>query len=337
MTGLRGGIAIAGVLLLSGCASAGPVGPSASSPVTASQPVAAASQTALPSALVPTSSAQSIPPSASAVATGTVPPTVEPTPTATVNPTPKPSTNPTQQPTPSATGKPSTPNLVVSKFTSDARQLALNVPTSFKVTVKNAGSEAAGSFQAVVTYSPKGSVDQSVLDVQSVDGLAGGQSVQLTFTGSISQGGDYEFTAFADSADDIAESKESDNTRTLELTSVSLPNLTFDAEGVRTRTCIGGPDANVQFGFGIDNIGTADASGTIDVSIKYYTSTGDSGDLEGDTIVGSIPAGTGYDEEICRMLPGSGSYEVHFVLDADHKIEESNDDDNTIQVDVDIP
>ena len=309
--------------------SQGPATPAGSVPSSpsASPPASVATGSLAPPTIVPPPSA-----AASNVVGSSTPPTVGPSPTVSASATPK----PTRKPTPSATGAPTAPNLVVSKFTSDVGQLALNVPANFKVTVKNVGSDA-GAFQVVVFYSPKGSNDQTAFDAQSVASLAAGQSVQLTFTGSVSHGGDYLFSAVADSADEITESSEDDNSRTLPLSSESLPNLKFDPAGVTTRTCTGGPDQNVEFDFGVDNLGTADVTKSFSVAITYYLGGNGSGTLDPDTITSPIPAGIGYQEEICRTLPGSGSFEVHFVLDSDHVIDEANEDDNEAKVDVVVP
>ncbi len=227
---------------------------------------------------------------------------------------------------------------MVSKFTSDVDQLTPSAPVNFTVTVKNKGSTDAAAFSVLVTYSPKGSSDTTAVGGQSVDGLAAGQSVQLTFTDSFSPVGDYVFTAFADNADEVTESNEDDNTRTLELLPVSLPNLVFDPqEGIILSTCPGGPDANEQFEFGIDNLGTAPVTKTFSIAITWYMGGTSSGTLDPDQFTATIPAGTGYDEVVCRMLPGSGSYEVHFLLDSNHVIDESNEDDNEIKVNVNIP
>jgi subtilase family serine protease len=328
LNGHRTGILAAAIVFVAtGCTSASP----GASPASAA-PTSVVGSSALPTvAALPSAPASSVP--SGSVPSSSAMPTVAPSPSAPASATPTPS----HRPTPSAAATPSAPNLVVSKFTSDVQELALNVPASFNVTVRNVGSTDAAAFQVVVTYSPKGSNDQTALDAQSVNGLAAGDSVQLTFTGSISEGGDYVFIAAADSADEIIESDEDDNTRALALSSVSLPNLAFDSEGIILSTCIGGPDANVQFDFGVNNVGTADVTKPFSVGITWYKGGTSSGTLDPEQITAQIPAGIGYLPEFCRMLPGSGSYEVHFFIDSDRVIAESHEDDNEITVDVVIP
>lgn len=332
----------AAALLIVGCATVGPISTpsgsaaptsmvSSSPPPTVETPGIPASNVVGSSALPTVAPPPSVPPSNDS--SSSAPPTVEPPPSVPASATPKPS----PRPRPSATVKPSSPNLVVSKFTSDVKQLALNIPANFNLTVRNVGSTDAAAFQVVVAYSAKGSSDQTALDPQSVDGLAAGQSAQLTFTVTVSHGGDYVFTAFADSADEVTESDEDDNTRTLELSSASLPNLLFDPQGVVLSTCIGGPDNNVQFDFGVNNLGTADVTKPFSIGITYYLGGNSSGTLDPEQITAQIPAGIGWLPEFCRTLPGSGTYEVHFFIDSDHVINESNEDDNEIKVDVDIP
>jgi len=225
----------------------------------------------------------------------------------------------------------------VSKFTSDANQLALGVPAHFSVTVRNTGSQAVGAFQVLVTYAIKGSGDQTAVDGQTVDGLGAGQQVQLTFSGAVTQGGDYVFSAFADSADEVTESNEKDNARTLALSSVDLPNLAFDPLGVTTSTCAGGPAANVQFEADVNNIGKADISRPFFVGVTWSMGGTSSGTLESEQIASSLPAGIGIVHDFCPTLPGSGSYEVHVVLDPEHAIDESNENDNDLTISVDIP
>ena len=214
----------------------------------------------------------------------------------------------------------------------------MNVTALFTATVKNTGSVDAGNFQVVVVYSLSGSNDQTAFaNAQTVTGLAPGKSVALDFYGVVNQGGDYVFAATADSADEVTESNEGDNTRTLKISTADLPNLAFDSEGIILATCIGGPDWNVQFDFGVNNIGTAPVTQPFEVSIKWYLGGTSSGTLDPAKIDAPLAPGEGNLPEFCRMLPGPGKYQLDLSIDSGNVIDESDETDNDISVDWNIP
>ena len=157
-------------------------------------------------------------PSASPLPTQSVEPSVPASePTATVPPSGTPTPPPTAPP---PTG-PSLANLVITKFVAANDPIVVGVKTNGRVTIKNEGTADAGPFELSWGFAGDSGGGGGNLP-QPVDGLAAGDSVQLTVDLSLDFDGGYTFTATADSGKVIAESNEDDNTATLHVTAISL-------------------------------------------------------------------------------------------------------------------
>ena len=165
---------------------------------------------------------------------------------------------PATTPKPPKTAKPSTgpslPNLVITKFVAANDPIQAGVKTSGRVTIKNEGTADAGPFQLSWGFSADAGGGGGGNVPQPVDGLAAGESVQLTVNLSIDFGGGYTYTATADSGKVITESNEDDNSATLHVTVISQANLVWPEGGfsVTPNADIGGYDLSFQ----VQNLGT---------------------------------------------------------------------------------
>jgi len=251
--------------------------------------------------------------------------------------TPKPPKTP-----PPSTG-PSLPNLVITKFVAATDPIVAGAKTSGRVTIKNEGTADAGPFDLGWGFSADNGLGGGGNVPQPVDGLAAGDSVQLTVDLSLDSGGSFTFTATADSGKVIAESNEDDNNATLHVTAISLANLAWPdlAFSVTADTAgNGGYDINYQ----VNNTGTADAppfkigvafssslsSGTFAEQDCCWGGPGEPENLAAGSESGTFSA-TGYN------FPEPGTYTVTATLDAENIIPESNETDNTATYLVIVP
>lgn len=140
--------------------------------------------------------------------THTPTPTSSPTPTDTSTPTPTSSPTPTPTPT-------SSPDLIVQSILAQPLSPAVNQPIAITVTVKNQGNGAAsGLFYTDVytDHAPTG-CDDVGWDYRAIYSLGAGEVTTLTFTyPGFASVGLHSFYAQVDSACQIAESNEANNT-----------------------------------------------------------------------------------------------------------------------------
>jgi hypothetical protein len=257
--------------------------------------------------------------------------------------TPPPSKTPKPPKTaPPSTG-PSLPNLVVTKFVAATDPIVAGAKTNGRVTIKNEGTADAGPFDLSWGFSADEGGGGGGNLPKPVDGLAAGDSVQLTVDLSLDFGGGYTFTATADSGNVITESNEDDNDATLHVTAISQANLVWPDGGfsVTADAELGGYDVNYQ----VQNSGTADAPqfkislawSSPDSSGTFPTADCCVGGPQG--ILGGIAAGATSGETTIESyhFPAPATYTVVATLDSDKAIPESNEDDNTATYQVTVP
>jgi len=313
--------AVGAMILASACTSLGPASeppsPAASEPVV----IAATPPAALPSA---------------------VPSIAEASPSLAL--TPVPSRPPkTSKPVKSvAPSGPSLPNLVITKFTSSVDRVIVGAKTDGRVTIKNVGTADAGNFDLGISWAENNGLGGGAESPTAVDGLAAGDSVQVTVDISQTNPGDYTYTAQADSDQQVTESNEDDNTNTLAETAVSLANLAFAPNGFTItpdEAANNGYDLNMR----IQNTGTADVTDSFDVGFTWYsdTTSGTFDPFECCTTEGGpvIAAGASTGEEIWsgNNFPAPGNYAVYAYLDSGSVVDESSEDDNEARFDITVP
>lgn len=249
--------------------------------------------------------------------------------------TPRPAKTPKPpKSTPSQPSGPALPNLAVSKFITDADHLIVGQNASARVTVANDGSADAGKFNLSISFTGGGDGGGggggSLPTV--VDGLAAGDSVQVTVKIASFEPGDLTYTATADSGNAIAESNEDDNTATLSLSAVALPNLAWGPAGFSVSRYPG------QDGWELDvdvkNDGAADDVDNFAISFAFSsgTASGTFPDLSCCNEYGppSLAVGGHQTEGVgIFQFPTSGTYTVTATLDSGNKVTESNESDNT--------
>jgi ABC-type branched-subunit amino acid transport system substrate-binding protein len=116
---------------------------------------------------------------------------------------------PPPSPTPAATATvtlPPNPDVLIDSVTLNPQSPIPGVPFTASITVRNAGGGAAGRFAVAATWLP-GEVFTSTW----VEGLAGGQSVQVQLTATLGGTGVHQVAVVADLNDDVAELNEDNN------------------------------------------------------------------------------------------------------------------------------
>ena len=254
---------------------------------------------------------------------------------------------PSKTPKPPKTAAPSTgpslPNLVVTKFVAATDPIVAGAKTDGRVTIKNEGTADAGPFDLGWGFSADEGGGGGGNRPLPVDGLAAGDSVQLTVDLSLDFGGGYTFTATADSGNAITESNEDDNTATLHVTAISLANLIWPDGGfsVTPDVDLGGYDVKYQ----VQNSGTADAP-QFKISLEWSSALSSGTFPTADCCVGGaqgtlggIAAGalSGTTTIESYNFPAPGTYTVVATLDSENVVPESNEDDNVATYQVVVP
>jgi len=235
------------------------------------------------------------------------------------------------------------PNLVITKFVAATDPIQAGVKTDGRVTIKNEGTADAGPFDLGYGFKADDGSSFGGNSPLPVDGLAAGDSIQLTVNLSLDVDGGYTFTATADSNKAITESNEDDNSTTLHVTVSSLANLVWPdgAFSVTPDANIGGYDLNYQ----VQNTGTA--ATTVSFTITFaWSSTLSSGTFPSEDCCFS---GAGSEDTLAAgalstlfsvtsyHFPSPATYTVVATLDSDNVIPESNEDDNTATYQVTVP
>lgn len=210
---------------------------------------------------------------------------------ATTKPTKKPrktdavvSEAPSATPEPTQTATASGPNIAITGFVSTTDQVLAGAPSTGRVSLLNNGPLEVGQFFVGITWVGADGLSQGFTSPVSVEGMTPGQSFDVTVDLSLSDPGDVIFTAKADTDDVLKESNEEDNSKTLSITAVSLPNLKFSAAEYKLdalNTIPNGIDQNGQliydyiwtFTVGIQNTGSA-ATATYQIGLYYLDAGG---------------------------------------------------------------
>ncbi|WP_155396543.1 PKD domain-containing protein [Methanosarcina barkeri] len=106
------------------------------------------------------------------------------------------------------------PDLILTAFTPES-SIAVNALCTIVATVNNTGTENVDTFNATL------SVNGTVVDTQSVSGIASGSSALVNFSWTPEAAGDYNLTVTADPENRIAESDETNNAFTVLVTASS--------------------------------------------------------------------------------------------------------------------
>ena len=249
---------------------------------------------------------------------------------------------PPKSATPSQPTGPAMANLIITKFITDAEQIVAGAHTNARVTVKNDGTADAAPFDIGVGYGRDDGLGVGGYSPVPVDGLAAGESVQVTVSISLDDAGAVTFTATADSGDVITESNEDDNSSTLSKTAVSLPNLAWGAKAFAATPYPGGV-SGYDLDYDILNTGTADVTQIIAIEVAYSSADGTTGTFGGQyccDIYQPPVLGAGKEQTHgvgIYNFPRPGTYSMVATLDPDNAIAESNETDNVTTYTVVVP
>jgi len=211
------------------------------------------------------------------------------------------------------------------------------VDTDGRVTVKNIGNADAGAFAIGVNWVRDDGLGLGSYSGVPVDGLAAGDSVQVTVNISLQDAGAVTFTATADTGQVVAESNEADNGKDLSVRAIDNINLAFVPGMVFADP---NDDGSYSLTGQIENTGSADLNDRFRIGITWQSSAG-SGTFADLTCCSHAPpmvaAGSsiGVGEQV--SFPASGGYVVTLLLDPNDDIAESTDSDNGFFLPVNVP
>lgn len=231
-------------------------------------------------------------------------------------------------------------NLAVTAFVALADQLVVGGTANGRITVTNLGTAAAPPSSVSLSYVSDDGLNQGFFSPETIEALAPARSVDVTVSLSVTQPGSYTFTATVDAGQELPESNESDNTRTLSATAVSGPNLVFAGPiGVELT---GASIINIDnqglpvyandwdFTFDIANTGTQTAA-PFAIEFYDYDENGNSEDLTADTISESLAPGAHHLVETERIVK-RGMPAVYIKLDVANAVPEIDEVDNLTSV-----
>ena len=217
------------------------------------------------------------------------------------------------------------PDLTITAFTAGAASYETGMTMTFSVTVKNQGTAASGS--AYLSLSGNGISTYK----QSIGALAVGGTKQLTFSIPVpSSAQTLTLTAFADCDEVVAESNEGNNTKSLSvrITEPQLPDLTitsFTAGAASYET-----GKTMSFTVTVKNQGTA-ASGSANLSLSG------NGISTTKQSIGTLAVGG--TKQLTFSVPAPDTAQALTLTafaDCDEVVSESNEDNNTRSVTVEI-
>lgn len=209
---------------------------------------------------------------------------------------------------------------------------------SVSFTIRNQGTAAASTSASTVVLSNDNNIDLSDTQLATVPTPAlNPNTTSTTLSAAVVvpaalQPGKVFIGVVADAFSSIAESNESNNTQSVELTVGALQaDLAVGAYSLSTSTVA--PRGSFQINLTVSNLGGANAGATL---TQVVLST-DSSIGAGDTLLSGIPTGAIPGESSLPLstqitLPESvqpGNYFVGVILDANNAVTESNETNNT--------
>jgi hypothetical protein len=247
-------------------------------------------------------------------------------------------TKPPKSPKPTQPTGPAVPNLIVTKFTTDEDRFVVDIHAQVRVTVKNDGTADAGPFDLGISFTD--GVGGGGITPTSVDGLAAGDSIQLTIVISPLAAGNLTYTATADAGDSVAESNEDDNTGTLAIAVVDLPNIGFFDEPFKIVQLPGETGYRLQYNY--KNLGDVTVETIFTISFDW-SSINASGNFPADDCCGTShgmhwgPGAETLSNNGPFNFPTGGDYTVTVTLDSANVVEESDETDNKQSAQVTVP
>ncbi len=202
------------------------------------------------------------------------------------------------------------PDLTVSAIHWTPQHPDHGAQVSFNVTVTNQGAGTAP--QSYLGYYIDGQLVSNTL----VTSLAAGQSVNMTYTW-VAQSGYHTFTATADYKKEVAETNETNNSRTVSIVA-NMPDLVIGSVTWSPPDLPVGQTAT--FTVKVSNIGTQSAPLT---RLAYYVD----GKMAGYVDVPPLAPGAAASESVTWPI-ASGEHTIKFVADATNLVQEIDEENN---------
>ena len=212
-------------------------------------------------------------------------------------------------------------DLVVQSLVLEPSSPVADAPVALKTTVINQGGTAAGAFALRL------SVDGTAVHSFAMTGLAAGQKAELTLSTAL-DAGDRLLEATADPDSAVAESDESNNSKSVSLSVPSVatpPDLTITSLAVSPSSPAAGDVVTVTVGYA--NLGT---TGARDVALKLFNGASQVG---GTCTTPTLAGGQRGTLQIETTLD-AGNLTLTAKIDPSNTVAESDEDNNAASVQV---
>ena len=202
------------------------------------------------------------------------------------------------------------PDLIVQNITLIPAEPATGETVTFTFTIKNQGTEEAGTSR--ISYY----IDDNYITAENVNSIAAGSSTTTTLTWE-AQAGTHIIKAVADSANQVAESDETNNTKTFTLSTLA-PDLIIQS--------ISWSPENPSRGDNIEFIVTIKNQGSVESTfcrLSFYIN----GSERGYKDVLSINPGSSVSKTY-PWVADVGQHSIKAVIDEDNAVAESDETNN---------
>lgn len=202
---------------------------------------------------------------------------------------------------------------------------------NLNITVSNAGSQASGPFNVLVTQGNPFEPGAIFITELPVGGLAGNSSAALSAR-YVASAGTQNIYVLADSGQAVTEAGESNNLAGLTLSAADCPDLTADANYITFSHTDLSTGTTVSVKAMISNVGKA-MSGNCMVSLVDEEQASNNKIVIGQLPVPKLQPGESY--EINGVwVPRPGGHKIYLAIDTNGIVAESNENNNVVSKEV---
>jgi len=213
------------------------------------------------------------------------------------------------------------PDLVVSTINSSPAKPMAGAEITLWVFVQNKGDARAGAFDVRVKVG-----GESNPPVVHVSGLNPGQKFRYTRKVTFDRAGHYRVTATADSGHAVAESRESNNTKLKTIVVVAAPKPDLVVTRINYSPASPKQHEYVTVWYFVKNIG----QGRAEASYLSTTASMNNYSIWHKQRVPALDPGREWRYQAPFQSNSAGTYYLRAVIDREHHIDESNEDNNTL-------